>query len=104
MDYGGPMMGDLEDGIDQAIVEGVSDPRRIAVEGASYGGDAAPRLATAERVRVACASAGLTYGNMTTPGGGLNIYAVGDQHVREERSPDRFTERLTGPVLVWTGG
>ena len=51
-----------------------------------------------------CTVAGLVRGNLTVPGGGLNIEAVRDAAWREAHSPDRFTERLTGPVLVWSGG
>lgn len=104
-EFGGDgMIHDVEDGIGWAIAEGVADPTRIAMEGVSYGGYAALRFATAERPLVKCAVAGLERGNLTVPGGGLNIEAVRDLAWREAHSPDRFTERLTGPVLVWNGG
>lgn len=102
--FGGEMVGDLHDLLDHAVAQGWTDPARIAVEGASYGGYAALRLATEPEPRVRCALAGLVYGNLTTGGGGLVVRSVGSLRWRRAHSPDRFTENLTGPVLVWTGG
>jgi dienelactone hydrolase len=98
------MIHDVEDAILWAIEQGVADPARIAMVGVSYGGYAALRFATSERPLLKCAVGGLARGNLTVPGGGLNIYAVKDPAWREAHSPDRFTSRLAAPVLVWTGG
>jgi dipeptidyl aminopeptidase/acylaminoacyl peptidase len=98
------MIHDVEDGIRWAIAEGIADPDRIAMVGTSYGGYAALRFATAEVPILKCAVGGLVRGNLTVPGGGLNIEAVKDAAWRRDHSPDRYTHRLTGPVLVWNGG
>lgn len=102
--FGDQMIEDLEDAIDWAIEQGHADPSEIAMVGASYGGYAALRFATAETPRLKCAVGGLVRGNLTVPGGGLNIESVRTPAWRRAHSPDRFTERLTGPVLVWNGG
>lgn len=99
-----PMVHDVEDGIRWAIENGIADPARIAMVGESYGGHAALRFATAETPTLKCAVGGLVRGNLTVPGGGLNILAVKNASWREAHSPDRFTARITGPVLVWNGG
>ncbi|MCB9688552.1 MAG: prolyl oligopeptidase family serine peptidase [Alphaproteobacteria bacterium] len=99
-----PMIEDVQDAIRWAIDRGVAAPDRIAMVGASYGGYAALRFATAEEPLLRCAVAGLVRGNLTVPGGGLNIEAVKTAAWREAHSPDRFTDRISAKVLVWTGG
>ncbi len=102
--YGRGMIDDVDDAITWAIDGGWAEPHRIAMVGGSYGGDAALSFATASEPRLACAVGGLVRGNLTVPGGGLNIDSVGDAAWREAHSPDRFTHNLQAPVLVWTGG
>ncbi len=85
--YGGAMIGDLEDAIDQLVAEGTADPERIAMLGHSYGGYAGLRFATAETLRIRCAVAGM----VRTP------IATGDEL-------DAAIRRLRVPVLIWNGG
>lgn len=102
--FGEEMIRDLEDGIAWAIREGHADPERVAAVGSSYGGYAGLTLATAPEPVVRCTSAGLVRGNLVVPGGGLNVEMMGSLRWRRAHSPDEFTDRLTGPVLVWNGG
>lgn len=102
-DFGATMIDDVEDAIRRAIAVGVADPSRVAMDGASYGGYAALTFATREEPLLRCAVAGVARSNLTDPGGGLEITSVRDAAWRAEHSPDRHVDRLSGPVLVWTG-
>lgn len=102
--FGDTMILDVEDALRWAVNERIADPARIAMVGTSYGGYATLKFATAEHSLIRCGVAGATSGKVTMEGGGLNLYAVKDAAWREAHSPDLFTHRMSGPVLVWTGG
>jgi dienelactone hydrolase len=102
--FGREMLSDVLHGIDTVVDEGVADPERIAMVGASYGGWAALTVITGDTPRLRCAVAGVPLGNLLVPNGHLSLPAVGGRRWRKRHSPDRHTSRLSGPVLVWTGG
>src|ERR1700741_5265455 len=55
LEWGGKMHDDLIDAVDWAIARGIADPKRVAIYGASYGGDAAPGGVTLPPEKFACA-------------------------------------------------
>ncbi|MDP5280561.1 prolyl oligopeptidase family serine peptidase [Sphingomonas sp. DG1-23] len=54
-EWGRGMQNDVDDGADWLVAQGIADPRRICIMGASYGGYAAMWAATAPAPRYRCA-------------------------------------------------
>ena len=61
-EWGGKMQGDLTDGLNWMIAQGYTDPDRVCIHGASYGGYAALVAAykTPEKYKCAASFAGVT--------------------------------------------
>lgn len=100
--FGRGMFEDLLDAMSWAEEQGYAD--RWAAMGGSYGGWASLRLLTEPRAELACAAAGVTYGNLTTRHDRLGVRGIGSRRWRRAESPDRRVQFASGPALVWSGG
>jgi len=116
-EIGRKMQDDLDDGMDWAVKQGIADPARVCVVGASYGGYAAlwAVIRNPERYRCAASFAGVTDWN-------AQLRYSGNYFSRESRrelsktfkgtrpgfnfddvSPVQQVSRLTRPVLLVHG-
>ncbi len=110
-EWGGKMQDDLTDGVKWAIAQGIADPNRIAIYGASYGGYAALVGATftPDLYRAAVNYVGVSDLNLITSwargrgGRGSDMFArewIGDdRQYKFERSPVNFVDRIRIPTL-----
>ncbi len=110
-EWGGKMQDDLTDGVKWAIAQGIADPGRVAIYGASYGGYAA--LAgvtfTPELYRCAVNYVGVSDLNLITSWAGGRAGRGTDMFYREwvgddkdykfSRSPLNFVENIRVPTL-----
>ncbi len=119
LEWGGKMHTDLLDGVNWAIKEGVADPKRVAIYGASYGGYAALWGATQSSDVFKCAVDLVGVSNLesfvkTVPpywASYLEILykQIGDprteegQQLLKDRSPLTHVDKISIPVLVAQG-
>ncbi len=109
-EWGGKMQDDLTDGVKWAIAQGIADPARVAIYGASYGGYAALAGVTFTPELYCC---GVNYVGVSDLGI-LQRWAVGGQRGMEnfvrdwigsdkdylrDHSPVNFVERIRVPTL-----
>ncbi|MEA3409364.1 MAG: S9 family peptidase, partial [Candidatus Eisenbacteria bacterium] len=116
-EWGGTMQNDLTDAVNWAIDEGIADPARIAIYGASYGGYAALAGATFTPDLFCCAvpmmgpSNLITFLNTIPPYWSTMIemmyMRVGDPRTEEDflksRSPLFSVDQIKIPMLVAQG-
>jgi dipeptidyl aminopeptidase/acylaminoacyl peptidase len=110
-EWGGKMQDDLTDGVRWAIAQGIADPERVAIYGASYGGYAAlagvtftPELYRCAANYVGVADLGLiTSWSRRFGDRNAEIFYrewVGDsKEYLQSRSPVNFVERIRVPTL-----
>ena len=117
MEWGGKMHQDIIDGLDYAIEQGWTDPERVAVYGASYGGYEALVSAAFSSERFQCAvdafgpSSLLTFIESIPAQWSIEyqnlVRAVGDpetdSELMEERSPLYFADQIDIPMLIVQG-
>ncbi len=116
-EWGGKMHQDIIDAVDYAIAEGWTDPERVAVYGASYGGYEALVCAAFSSDRFQCAvdafgpSSLLTFIESIPARWSIEyqdlVRAIGDPDTEEalmqERSPLYFADEITIPMLIAQG-
>lgn len=110
-EWGGKMQDDLTDGVQWAIAQGIADPHRIAIYGASYGGYAALAGATftPDLYRCAVNYVGVSDLTLITSWGRGRFGRSSDMFAREwigddkqykfDRSPVNFVDRIRIPTL-----
>ena len=115
-EWGAKMQDDVTDATRWAIAEGIADPGRLCIYGASYGGYAALRGATKERDLYRCAIGYVgvydlrlmyTRGDIpqSTYGGNYLKMVLGeDESVLWDRSPVAHVDRLKAKVMLIVGG
>jgi dipeptidyl aminopeptidase/acylaminoacyl peptidase len=113
-EWGGKMQDDLIDGLDWLIKKGVTDPKKVAIMGRSFGGYAvlAGLAFTPERFAVGIEGSGfsniLTYlEGVQTPMKPMYAKRVGDPETEQDflksRSPLFFVDRIRAPLLIGQG-
>ncbi len=118
-EWGGKMQEDLEDAVQWAIQEGIADPERIAIMGASYGGYATLMGVVKTPELYACGVSAVGPSNLVTfmetippywmPFLPILYQRVGDPRTEEgkkfllERSPITYVDRLRVPLLIAHG-
>ncbi len=110
-EWGGKMQDDLNDAVDDLVRQGVADPKRVTILGASYGGYAALRAAQRDgaRYRGAISFAGVS--DMVAMladdgdflGNGLNDYLKRSAPKLRDVSPIAHAEDFATPVLMIHG-
>lgn len=111
-EWGLAMQDDVTDGVRWLIDEGISDPERIGIYGASYGGYTALMglVKTPELFRAGASFVGVTHLPMLLEDDAwygwqdLNVPSLGsDRKKLEEASPIHNVERIRAPVLIAHG-
>lgn len=114
--WGGTMQDDLTDATQWAIREGIADPKRICIYGASYGGYAALMglVKSPELYRCAVGYVGvydlprMLREDRQTGGAALRTWQYdwvgGDDAALAGVSPNRLAERIKAPVFLAAGG
>jgi dipeptidyl aminopeptidase/acylaminoacyl peptidase len=113
--WGGAMQDDVTDATRWAIQQGIADPRRICIHGASYGGYAALMGVAKEPELYRCASGYVgvydlptmhTHGDIQRRGSGETFLRrwLGDRNALAAVSPNRMAERIKAPVFLAAGG
>jgi dipeptidyl aminopeptidase/acylaminoacyl peptidase len=116
-EWGGKMQNDLVDAVNWAIDEGIADPERVAIYGASYGGYAALAGATFTPDLFCCAVPMMGPSNLTTFLNTIPPYwttmiemmykRVGDPRTEEDflrsRSPLFKVDQVEIPMLIAQG-
>ncbi len=118
-EWGAKMHDDLIDAVDWAIQEGIADPERVAIMGASYGGYATLVGMTFTPERFACGVDIVGPSNLVTLLESIPPYwqplvelwatRVGDHRTPvdraflTERSPLRYVDRIQRPLLIGQG-
>lgn len=111
-EYGLGMQDDLLDAIDHLAAEGIADPKRVCISGASYGGYAALRGAQRDGSRYRCA---ISYAGVSDIAGMLRydarfLHAQSRRESRKRAAPDykkvsplNFSGEFSIPVLLLHG-
>jgi dipeptidyl aminopeptidase/acylaminoacyl peptidase len=112
--WGGTMQDDLTDATRWAIAEGVADPARICVYGASYGGYAALMAVAKEPELYRCAAGYVGVYDLAERHGELSRYTrwtrnwvndwLGERSTLKERSPTELAASIRAPVFLAAGG
>lgn len=116
-EWGGKMQDDITDGVHWSINEGIADPERICIYGASYGGYAALMglIRTPELYKCAVCYAGVTnlellYEDLENePDSYMKLFLnafIGeedDTNFLRERSPVYQADKITTPVFIAHG-
>jgi dipeptidyl aminopeptidase/acylaminoacyl peptidase len=111
---GGGEWGDITTGIDLLVAEGVADPGRLGIGGASHGGFmAAWAIGQTDRFKAAVMAAGISDWGMlvaTGEGGTLDAALSGScgwegtgPHPHDQVSPVSFASKVRTPVLIVNG-
>ena len=119
LEWGGKMQDDLVDAVEWAVAEGIADPERVAILGASYGGYAVLAGLTLTPDVFACGVDLVGPSNLITmvetippywkPAIEMEATRVGDSRTEEgralltERSPLTHVDRITKPLLIGHG-
>ncbi|ESQ80565.1 hypothetical protein AEYBE204_04665 [Asticcacaulis sp. YBE204] len=115
--WGRKMQTDLSDGVRHLVAQGLVDPKRVAIVGASYGGYAALAGVTLDPGVYNCAVsvAGISdiksmldfdtsqSGSSTSPMMLSLKRSVGDRKTLDQISPIKFVDKVTVPVLLIHG-
>jgi len=115
-EYGRKMQSDVSDGLAELVRQGIVDPKRVCIVGASYGGYAALAGVTLQQGLYACA---VSYAGMSDLDAMVNSdlaasgydamlrrniqEEVGVGHSLKEVSPIRFVDKVSVPVLLIHG-
>lgn len=118
-EFGGKMHSDLTDAVDALVAQGVVDPQRVAISGASFGGYASlvGMTHTPGRFRCAISSVGVSdlvallndappYWALSKPHWMRYVGDPSDSGQRaamQERSPLYKADRVQGPILLMHG-
>lgn len=115
-EWGGKVQDDVQAGVRKLIADGIADPKRICIVGASYGGYMALAGATFSPDLYACAIsyAGLSdldralYTGTTFESEGITIWkrrigADVDRHKAAAQSPANFADKVKIPILLIHG-
>ena len=111
---GGAEWGDIVSGIDLLIAEGVADPDRLGIAGASHGGFmAAWAIGQTDRFKAAMMAAGISdWGMLVATGEGRTLEAAlsgscgwegTGPHPHDQVSPISFASKIRTPVLIVNG-
>lgn len=114
-EWGGKMQDDVTDATRWAISEGIADPKRICIYGASYGAYAALMGAAREPDLYACAAGYVgvydlptmhTDGDVQQRGSGITYLKewIGERDALATVSPNRMAARIKVPVFLAAGG
>lgn len=113
-EWGGTMQDDLTDATHWAIAEGIADPDRICIYGASYGGYAALMGAVKEPDLYRCAVGYVGVYDLASRhddlAGSARAYRnwvndwMGERRTLGARSPTEFADRIKVPVFLAAGG
>ncbi|MEH6421463.1 alpha/beta hydrolase family protein [Pseudomonas sp. CGJS7] len=114
-EWGGKMQDDVTDATRWAIEQGIADPSRICIYGASYGGYAALMGAAREPTLYKCAAGYVgvydlpilhTTGDIQRRGSGETYLRewIGAPQVLESNSPSRLAGQIKVPVFLAAGG
>ncbi len=119
LEWGGKMQDDLVDAVEWAVAEGIADPKRVAIMGASYGGYAVLAGLTLMPGVFACGVDLVGPSNLITmvetippywkPAIEMEATRVGDSRTEEgralltERSPLTHVDRIIKPLLIGHG-
>jgi dipeptidyl aminopeptidase/acylaminoacyl peptidase len=112
-EWGGKVQTDVQDGVQKLIADGIADPKKICIVGASYGGYMALAGATFSPDLYACAIsfAGLSdlnrmlYTGTTFESESVSVWkrrigADVDDKKMDSQSPAKFADRVKIPVLL----
>lgn len=119
-EFAAKMQDDLLDGLDYLIAQGITDPRKVAIMGASYGGYASLVGMTQTPERFACGISVVGISDLPSfmeniptywelDGKPRFIEFVGDPQNPEDRarmqakSPLNFADKVRGPILLLHG-
>lgn len=112
--WGGTMQDDLTDATRWAIAEGIADPGRICIFGASYGGYAALMGAAKEPDLYRCAVGYVGVYDLVSRHDDLSISArwsmnwvndwMGERRTLREKSPTELADSIKVPVFLAAGG
>jgi dipeptidyl aminopeptidase/acylaminoacyl peptidase len=119
-DFGRKMLEDHEDAAKWAVAEGIADPGRICISGASYGGYATLMSLARFPQTFKCGVAGLVVSDVemliTSTAGDIPYNAAGvsfwlgmvgvskPAQIPPELSPANLADRIKQPVLIYAGG
>ncbi|MBA2239286.1 MAG: S9 family peptidase [Lysobacter sp.] len=114
-EWGGNMQDDLTDATRWAMQEGIADPNRICIYGASYGGYAAMMGAAKESGLYKCAAGMVgvydlptmhTQGDVQRRGSGETYLRewIGEPQQLATVSPNRLADKIKVPVFLAAGG
>ena len=114
-EWGGKMQDDITDATQWAIQQGIADPKRICLYGASYGGYASLMGAAKEPALYRCAAGYVgvydlptmhTDGDIRDNASGRNYLNewVGSRQNVAQVSPTRLADRIKIPVFLAAGG
>lgn len=113
--WGGTMQDDVTDATRWTIQQGIADPQRICIFGASYGGYAALMGAAKEPTLYKCAVGYVgvydlptmhSHGDVQQRGSGETFLRewIGEKNALGAVSPNRMAERIKAPVFLAAGG
>lgn len=114
-EWGGKMQDDVTDATRWMIQQGIADPKKICIHGASYGGYAALMGAAKEPGLYQCAAGYVgvydlptmhTHGDIQRRGSGETYLRewIGDRAGLAVVSPNRLADRIKVPVFLAAGG
>ncbi|MDQ3288607.1 MAG: S9 family peptidase [Pseudomonadota bacterium] len=114
-EWGGKMQDDLTDATRWAMQEGIADPEKICIYGASYGGYAALMGVAKEPGLYRCAAGYVGVYDLPTmhTQGDIQLRGSGETYLREwigepdqlgSVSPNRLADRIKIPVFLAAGG
>jgi dipeptidyl aminopeptidase/acylaminoacyl peptidase len=113
-EWGGTMQDDLTDATRWAIEQGVADPDRICIYGASYGGYAALMAVAREPDLYRCAAGYVGVYDLVERHGDFTRYTrwtrnwvndwLGERATLRDKSPTELADRIRAPVFLAAGG
>lgn len=110
--WGRAMQDDLNDAVDWAVTQGIADPKRVCIVGASYGGYAAMRAAQRDAAKYRCAVsyAGVSDLAAMTRYDSRFLYHGTRKAWLKEQAPDfaavspvHFAAQFAAPILLMHG-